>query len=557
MSHRQSLALLALAVGLAGRASLFAQAQPVPPPAPEPEYHPVTSTTEPYVLTPAPGPQPRINGARVFGVRPGSPFLFTVAATGEAPLAFSAEGLPAGLALDPASGRITGVIQNHEAKTYRVTLQVRNALGENMRELRIIVGDRIALTPPMGWNSWNSWAQSVDEGNVRATAEAMARLLKGHGWTYVNIDDSWQGARGGAFNAIQPNGKFSDMKKLADDVHGLGLKLGIYSTPWITSYAGYIGGSADQVDGAWTKPEGRDANRSGWRIGIHTFEKNDAQQWAAWGIDYVKYDWHTNDLPSITRLTGSLATQPRDITYSLSNTAPFQHAAEYTRLTNAWRTTGDIRDRWDAGTRDPDRGKGLYDIWLMQERWAPFTGPGHWPDPDMLVVGKVGWGPALHPSKLTPDEQYTHLSLWCLWSAPLLIGCPVEDMDEFTRNLLTNDELLALDQDPLGRMAVTVLGDGDRQVLAKPLEDGSIAVGLFNRGSAPQKITVPWGMLILNGPPVLQDLWQYADVSKRPRDRRCLVRDLWRQQDIGVFTKQFTATVPAHGVVLGHVFKVT
>jgi len=269
-----------------------------------------------------------------------------------------------------------------------------------------------------------------------------------------------------------------------------------------------------------------------------------------WGIDYLKYDWHPNDLPAITRTSDALASQPRDIFYSLSNTGPFQHTADYAKLASAWRTTGDIRDRWDAGTRDPDRGKGIYDIWLMQERWASSAGPGHWPDPDMPVVGKVGWGPVLHPSKLTPDEQYTHISLWCLWSAPLLIGCPIEDMDDFTRNLLTNDEVLALDQDPLGRMAVTVLSDGDRQVLAKSLENGSIAVGLFNRGSAPQKVTVPWGMLLLDGPPVLRELWQYEDVSKRPRDRRCLVRDLWRQQDVGVYKEKFTATVPAHGVVL-------
>jgi len=209
----------------------------------------------------------------VFGVRPGSPFLFTVPATGEAPLAFAAEGLPAGLSLDAASGRITGVIKSRKAKTYSVTLHVRNALGEAVRELRINVGDRIALTPPMGWNSWNSWAQAVDENKVRTAAEAMARLLKGHGWTYINIDDSWQGARGGPFNAIQANEKFSDMKKLADDVHALGLKLGIYSTPWITSYGGYVGSSANQPDGVWTKPKTREAKLDEWRRGKYTFEK--------------------------------------------------------------------------------------------------------------------------------------------------------------------------------------------------------------------------------------------------------------------------------------------
>jgi alpha-galactosidase len=514
------------------------------------EYSPVTPATGPYVLTPRPGPLPRINGARIFGVRPGSSFLFTVSATGEAPLTFSVEDLPDGLTLDPASGRITGTITSREQRTYTVTLHVHNARGEATSGLRIVVGGRIALTPPLGWNSWNSWATAVDEAKVRATAEAMARLLKGHGWTYVNIDDSWQGSRGGPFNGIQPNEKFPDMKKLADDVHALGLKLGIYSTPWITSYAGYVGGSADQPDGAWEKPANKAAGGRGHHIGAYHFEDNDARQWAAWGIDYLKYDWKPNDLPATTRMAGALATQPRDIVYSLSNTAPFDRAADYARLANAWRTTGDIRDAWDKGTRSPGGYKGIYDIWLLQERWAPVTGPGHWSDPDMLVVGKVGWGPALHSSALTADEQYTHISLWCLWSAPLLIGCPIEDMDEFILNLLTNDEVLALDQDPLGRMAVTILSDGDRQVLAKPLEDGSIAVGLFNRGNTVAKVIVPWDMLVFDGPRQ-RELWRHEETGiRRPQDLHCQVRDLWRQQDIGEFPEQFTATVPPHGVVL-------
>lgn len=541
--------LTALVLGTAFLPLPFTLGQPDNPP-PAPAYAPVTPADGPYVLTPKAGPAPRINGARVFGVRPGSSFLFTVAATGEAPLSFSATGLPDGLALDPATGQITGVIKSREPKIYPVRLSASNVRGHVTRELRVIVSDRIALTPPMGWNSWNSWANSVNEIKVRATAEAMARLLKGHGWTYVNIDDTWQGARGGPFNAIQPNGKFPDMKKLADDVHALGLKLGIYSTPWVTSYAGFVGGSADQADGAWSKPADRAAVWKGFRIGTHSFEANDAKQWAEWGIDYLKYDWYPNDLPAVTRMARALAAQPRDMVYSMSNTAPFDRAADYARLANAWRTTDDIRDVWDKGTRAPKGFKGIHDIWLMQERWAPSTGPGHWPDPDMLVVGKVGWGPVLHPSNLTADEQYTHLSLWCLWSAPLLIGCPIEDMDEFTLGLLTNDEVLAVNQDPLGRMATTVLGDGDRQVLAKPLEDGSIAVGLFNRGPAPLQVTVPWAMLIFDAPGQ-RILWRHEETGvMRPEDLRCQVRDLWRQQDIGVFAQQFTATVPPHGVVL-------
>jgi alpha-galactosidase len=464
------------------------------------------------ILTPKPPAEPRITGPMVFGVRPGSPFLFTVTATGEGPITFAAKNLPKGLALDEKTGRITGTLDKEYP--YTPTIVAKNARGEASRELWIVAGDRIALTPPMGWNSWNCWAGAVDQKKVQAAADAMAKSgLASHGWTYINIDDAWQGFRPALDYALRPNEKFPDMKGLADHVHGLGLKLGIYSTPWKTSYAGFAGGSADDAEGrAVKKPQ---------TFGAVPFHQADARQWAAWGIDYLKYDWNPIDVPHVTAMADALKASGRDIVFSLSNSAPFKQAEDWAKLANCWRTTGDITDTWDS----------MSGIGFDQDRWRLYAGPGHWNDPDMLVVGRVGWGPKLHPTRLTANEQYTHISLWCLLSAPLLLGCDLENLDEFTLNLLTNDEVLAVDQDANGRQAGRVAKDGQAEVWAKDMADGSKAVGLFNRSNEPLTVTVKWA--------------DHLSVSGKQK-----VRDLWRQQDLGTFEKQFETKVLAHGVVL-------
>lgn len=484
---------------------------------------------KPYILTPKPSLEPRINGARVFGVRPGNPFLYTIPATGKRPMSFAADDLPDGLQLESGTGKISGRIAG--PGEYRVTLRAKNELAEATREFRIVVGDNICLTPPMGWNSWNCWAKEVDDEKVRETAKAMVDSgLIDHGWTYINIDDAWQGPRGGTQHAIQPNDEFPDMKALCDYVHSLGLKIGTYSTPYITSYAGFIGGSSDNKESTWTSIEGWDNYKKNHRVGKFTFEENDARQWAEWGIDYLKYDWCPNDVPATRRMAEALRACGRDIVYSLSNDAMLAHAPDYIQLANCWRTTKDIRDHWDYGqTTKTVNYQGIADIWRFHPEWQQYNGPGHWNDPDMLVVGQVGWG-ELRPSNLTPDEQYAHISLWCLWSAPLLIGCPIDKLDEFTLNLLTNDEVLEVNQDPLGIQAGSVARRGDHEVLAKDMENGSKAVGLFNRGESADFVTVRWSDLGITG--------------------RHRVRDLWRQKDLGIFDGEFSARVASHGVVL-------
>ena len=468
------------------------------------------------ILTPKPSPRPRINGPKVFGVRPGNPFLFTIPATGNRPMEFSAEGLPKELTLDKSTGRITGVV--NERGTYTATLKAKNALGTAAREFRIVVGDQIALTPPLGWNSWNCFASAVDDGKVRSAADAMVTSgLINHGWSYINIDDCWEikpesddpilmGEPRNAQGMINTNKKFPGMKALSDYIHSKGLKMGIYSSPGPLTCAGFTAS--------------------------YQHEEKDAQQYAEWGIDYVKYDWCSygriakdNGLPELKKpyfvMRAALDRVKRDILYSLCQYGMgnvWEWGAEVGG--NCWRTTGDITDTWES----------MSGIGFSQAGHEKYSGPGHWNDPDMLVVGKVGWGPMLHPTKLTPNEQYTHISLWCLLGSPLLIGCDMTQLDDFTLNLLTNDEVMEVSQDPLGRQASRVFKEGDLEVWAKDMEDGSKAVGLFNRGIWKSTITARWSDLGIQG--------------------RQAVRDLWRQKELGTFEKEFTAPVPRHGVVL-------
>ncbi|MEZ5105001.1 MAG: NPCBM/NEW2 domain-containing protein, partial [Draconibacterium sp.] len=303
----------------------------------------IPNTDEKYILTPQPGKEPKINSAKIFGVSPGNPFLYTITATGERPMKFSALHLPKGLSVDEKSGIITGQVA--KKGTYQVVLKAENNVGEATKPLKIVVGDTIALTPPMGWNGWNSWAREIDRGKVIASANAMVdKGLKNHGWTYINIDDCWQGQRSGRWNALQPNEKFPRFREMIDTIHAMGLKVGLYSTPWISSYAGFAGASSDFESGIY--PDSVKNNKREYRyIGKYRFEKEDALQMAEWGVDYLKYDWRI-DVNSAERMATALKNSGRDIFYSISNSAPFANAEDWARICNAWRTGPDIRDSW-------------------------------------------------------------------------------------------------------------------------------------------------------------------------------------------------------------------
>jgi alpha-galactosidase len=478
------------------------------------------SKEERYLLTPAAPSTPRINGARVTGASAGKPFVFRIPVTGDRPMTYTAENLPEGLSLDQKTGVISGAIAKNGE--YKVMLTANNAAGKDSHELRIVAGKGLALTPIMGWNSWNCWGLEVNDARVRAAAEAFESTgLANHGWTYINIDDGWEAPQRAANGEIVTNEKFPDMKSLTGFVHSKGFKMGIYSSPGPKTCGGYLGS--------------------------YQHEKQDADSYAKWGIDYLKYDRCSyGDINTDTTLDGfqkpyivmgkALKECTRDIVYSFCQYGMADVWKWGAKLNgNLWRTTGDITDSWSS----------MSGIGFSQAPLSQYAGPGHWNDPDMLVVGKVGWSSNLHESRLSPDEQYTHISLWAMLSAPLLIGCDLSDMDEFTLNLLTNDEVIAVNQDSLGIQATKLLDNNDFQVWGKPLADDSYVLGIFNlNGNEDNPVElIPWNNT--------SGITAYAfKLKELGLEGTYNVRDLWRQRDEGNVSDEISGKLNKHGVRL-------
>ncbi|MDR1720712.1 MAG: NPCBM/NEW2 domain-containing protein [Dysgonamonadaceae bacterium] len=483
---------------------------------PEP-VTPQNIVKEKYILTPQPGQSPKINSPKVFGARPGSPFIYNVATTGARPMKFSARSLPAGLILNEATGLITGTAT--QKGTYPIVVKAENSLGSDSITVRLEIGDKICLTPPMGWNSWNCWGLSVNEQKVKDAADVMNTYLINHGWTYVNIDDGWEAEKRDENGVLHGNAKFPDFKRLSDYVHSKGLKFGIYSSPGPTTCGGYQAS--------------------------YQHEKIDAETWAQWGVDYLKHDFcsYSQLTPSQTEaaikapydvMRHALDGVDRDIVYCIGYGAPNVWNWAKAAGGNLWRTTRDITDEWNIVSA----------IGFFQDVCAEATAPGCYNDADMLVVGKLGlgWMDKVHDSYLTPDEQYSHVSLWCILSAPLLIGCDMSDMDDFTLNLLTNDEVLAVNQDPAVKPAHKILTQNG-QIWWKPLEDGSFAVGFFNA----DPYFILWDQSQANK---IQEKHypMQLDVKQLGIEGKFKVRDLWRQQEVGEFKHAFRTNVPYHGV---------
>ena len=478
------------------------------------------------ILTPKPPAAAKINGPTIYGARPGHPFLYRIPCTGVRPIQFAAQGLPASLKLDATTGIISGVTPE-KTGAYAVTLMATNAKGKSSRLLRVVVGDALGLTPQMGWNTWYSDYGNPTAEKVRQAADAMISSgMADFGYQYVNVDDGWpmkpgskepelSGAPRDSQGMIRPNDRFRDMAALAAYIHAKGLKAGLYSSPGPLNCAGYTG--------SWQH------------------EELDAKTFAAWKFDFLKYDWCSYGTiapknPTVADyrkpydlMGGILKTLDRDIVLNLCQ---YGMGDVWTWAPDSgghsWRTTGDLGD--EKRKRLP----GFYYIALANASHASYAGPGHWNDPDYILIGAIDtpekYEQAQTPKlvSLTADEQYSYMSMWSLMASPLFFGGDMSMLDDFTLGILNNSEVIDVDQDALGWQGRVVRQSADEFILEKPLEDGSVAVGLFNLSESSRKMKVNLTDLGLEGD------WK--------------VRDLWRQKEIGSVSVSLSSEVAPHGV---------
>ncbi len=501
------------------------------------------------------GAAPQFNGAGIVGIRPGTPFLHSLAVTGARPMAFSAKNLPAGLSLDPNTGIITGSLA--KAGEYTVRIAVQNSAGKAKGEIKIVCGDRLALTPPMGWNSYDAFGDNVMEPEVLANARYVAKTMQPVGWDTIVVDYCWsdpgahdnnRNARANAplamddFGRLQPAaGRFPSaaagqgFKPLADQVHALGLKFGIHVMRGIPRNS--VTTNLPIEGSTFTAAEAANTNsKCAWCPDMFGVSSNAAGQawydscarlWASWNVDYIKVDdlsepYHLAEIEMIRRAIDRCG---RSLVFSTSpGETPFREAAHISTHANLWRVSGDFWDDW----------KSLDHEFTLGARWHDFVGPGHWPDADMLPVGhlSVGNRSVGHDrfTALTREEQLTHLSLWSLLPSPLMAGANLPDNDGWTAALLTNPEVIAVNQDALGQPAQRLTNKlAGVEIWTRKLADKSVAVGLFNRGKTAVPVNLVWHELGLRAKPEVRDLW--------------LRKDLGRQ-------KNFATELPPHGCVL-------
>ncbi len=475
------------------------------------------------ILTPKPGPGPRINGPLVYGSRPGNPFLYKIPCQGERPISFSIDELPSGLQLDSSTGIITGTTP--QAGEYNLVLKAGNSHGVSERNFKIVAGEKLALTPPMGWNHWYAHYSRITDEMMREAADIMISSgMNDVGYQYINIDDCWMLKKTDSFRFDQlrdengnvlTNKNFPDMKGLTDYIHDKGLKAGVYSSPGPLTCAKFTGS--------------------------YQHEEQDALQYADWGFDFLKYDWcsyktivgydpdRKTAIKPFKIMGDILKKQNRDIVYNIcqyGRNNVWEWGAEVGG--HSWRTAGDLGFNLDK----------VFDVALKNAELRQYQKPGEWNDPDYIQIGWFG-GARKHnapePTNMSPNLQYAYMSLWSLMASPIFFSGDMSKLDDFTLNILCNPEIIEVNQDSLGECGLVIHQQDSSFLMVKNLEDGTKAVGLFNRRNEAVEITVQWNEIGING--------------------KWMVRDLWRQKDIGRYKEKFRAIVPAQGVVMVKISK--
>lgn len=490
------------------------------------------AASEKIMLTPKPKPAPRINGPLVYGARPGNPFLYRIPCQGERPIRFLVKGLPPGLTVDENTGIISG--ETPAKGKYSLVITATNSKGKATREFTIVSGDKLSLTPSMGWNHWYAHYDRITDQMVREAADIMIRSgMADVGYQYVNIDDCWMNSpkhndpkRVGPLRDDQgnliPNIYFPDMSALTDYIHSKGLKAGIYTSPGPLTCGGFAGS--------------------------FQHEEQDALQFAAWGFDFLKYDWcsygkvaQSPDDPRIPvpinekitlegyqypyKLMGEiLKKQNRDIVFNLCQYGMGEVWKWGAAVGGqSWRTSGDLGFELDR----------IFEVALKNSEYRQYSKPGEWNDPDYIQIGYIGNAHKQGIPELTPmpaNMQYAYMSMWSLMAAPLIYSGDMSKLDEFTINVLCNPEVIEVNQDPLGEGAMVIKQNEELFLMVKNLADGSKAVGMFNRGKKDAKMNLNFSELQLTG--------------------KHQVRDLWRQKDLGRYNRKFVAQVPSKGVVM-------
>lgn len=493
-------------------------------------------TTEEYgILTPPAPESPRINSPEIYGARQGAPFLYRIPVTGRRSIRFKIKGLPKGLSLDKNTGIISGAI--FKAGKYTMNLEANNQFGSTKKQFTIVVGDTLALTPPMGWNSWYIYYQNVSDSAMRLAADIMISSgMADYGYQYVNIDDCWMNKPGtanpeengplrDANGRINANKRFPDMKGLTSYIHSKGLKAGIYSSPGPKTCAGYAGS--------------------------YQHELLDAKTFAEWGFDFLKYDWCSygsvakgNSVEALkapfTLMGDALRQSGRDIVHNLCQYGMGDVWKWGREAGQSWRTGSDLGAA--TGSFIP----GFYNTGLNNSRHWQYSAPGSWNDPDYINIGWVGSPRDKKGRKtaFTNNEQYAYMSMWSLMAAPLFFSGDMSRLDPFLINVLCNHEVIAVNQDKLGKQAKIIRDDTSGMLMVKELADGSKAIGLFN---FPGKKTNPADYFVWdnksNGTVKLR--FTAAEIGMNGKFR---VRDLWRQQDLGLFEEGMELSVPYHAV---------